>query len=434
MTRKRLHLNINIYTSGAFASAWRYRTGHPGAFMDVDFHIKVSQLAEKACFDAVFLADSPAVSSDLSTSPTLALDPLITMAGIAARTERIGLVASSSTTYNEPYNVARQFASLDHASGGRVGWNIVTSASLEAGGNFGSGLVPHAMRYARADEFTRVVKALWQSWGEGAFTGDKGSGLFADVSRIRPINHAGEHFSVAGPFQLPQSPQGHPVVVQAGGSEPGRVLATNHADVIFSLANSLDEGIAFAKDIRARVAHTASRSGKILILPGLETVIGSTEEESRRREDELWDMLPAHHNIFRLAYLLDIDPATIEPDRPLPDNLRIREDGSHTFAQSAVTVASGAKRTFRDALRALGSGTGHRVVVGTPEQVANDMESWLDAGAADGFNLMPDVLPDGLEAFVSNVMPILRQRGIFRSEYSGTTLRDHYGLSRPSES
>jgi FMN-dependent oxidoreductase (nitrilotriacetate monooxygenase family) len=262
--------------------------------------------------------------------------------------------------------------------------------------------------------------------------GDKASGRFIDTGKVHAIRHRGAHYTVEGPLTVPRSPQGRPVTFQAGGSEDGRELAAATADAVFSLAQTVEDGVAYARDLRARAARYGRGPDALVILPGLATVIGSTEAEARRRQDELWDLVPPEYSLARLAGTLRIDPARLDLDRPLPDPLPLPPDANHTMFLGTVALARREGLTVRQLLRALGGGVGHRIVAGTPEAIADDIAAWFQAGAADGFNLMPDVLPDGLAVFVDAVVPILQRRGLFRRDYAGATLRDHLGLERPA--
>ncbi len=434
MSRKReLHLNINILHSGFSPAAWRMQGSDPWASFDINHYINVARIAERGTFDAVFLADQAAISDRVDFRPLTSLEPTIVLASVAAHTEHIGLIATASTTYNEPYNIARRFATLDHASGGRVGWNIVTSADLPQSRNFGlEKPVAHQNRYERAAEFTSVVKALWDSWEEDAFIGDVESGRFVDASKVHAIAHHGKHFSVHGPHNVPRPPQGHPVIVQAGGSDDGRELAAQHAEAVFSASQSLEESLDYARDLRTRASRRGRAPDSLLVLAGLATIIGSTEAEAKRRQDELRELIPLEYSLARLSGVLQVDPNRLKLDEPLPDDIPLPADGGHTFFKATLALAHREKLTVRSLIRALNGGTGHRTIVGTPSAIADDIETWFAAGAADGFNLMPDVLPHGLEVFVDEVVPILRRRGVFRKEYVGHTLRDHLGLSRPA--
>jgi FMN-dependent oxidoreductase (nitrilotriacetate monooxygenase family) len=430
---RQLHLNVNILHSGFVPSAWRLADADPRAFMDVAHYVRVAQLAESAKFDAVFLADNAAIIDQIDFRPITALEPTVLLASIAAATTHIGVIGTASTSYNEPYNIARRFATLDHVSRGRAGWNIVTTADLPSARNFGRDAVPdHAQRYARAAEFTEVVKALWDSWDDDAFIGDKQSGRFIDVTKVRPVAHDGRFFKVQGPLNLPRPPQGHPVLVQAGGSGDGRDLAARHAEAVFSASQSFEESAAYRRDLNARAA-AYGRAGGVQVLAGLTTIIGATEAEAVRRRNELVDQIPWRYSLTRLAGTLGLSPDQLDLDARLPENLALPNggNGNHTFFNVTLAEARRGGHTVRELIRALAGGGGHRVIVGTPEQIADDIERWFKGEAADGFNLMPDALPDGLEAFVNGVVPILQQRGLFRTEYEGSTLREHLGLARP---
>ncbi|WP_432239650.1 LLM class flavin-dependent oxidoreductase [Herbaspirillum robiniae] len=431
---RQLHLNVNILHSGFIPSAWRLPEADPLAFTDVGHYVKVAQLAEAAKLDAVFLADNASIIEQIDFRPITALEPTVLLAAVAAATTRIGIIGTASTSYNEPYNIARRFATLDHVSGGRAGWNIVTTADPGSARNFGLDTVPdHAGRYARADEFTQVVKALWNSWDDDAVIGDKASGRFIDESRVRPIAHRGAHFAVQGPLNLPRTPQGQPVLVQAGGSGDGRELAARHAEAVFSAAHTIEESLAYSRAINERAAALGRGPHAVKILPGLATIIGATEAQALRRRDELVDLIPWSYSLKRLAGTLGVPVERLQLDQPLPADLALPNggNGNHTFFHATLSLVKGREHTVRDVIRALCGGGGHRVLVGTPEQVADEIERWFRAGAADGFNLMPDALPGGLQDFTEGVVPILQRRGLFRREYEGRTLREHFGLARP---
>lgn len=431
---RQLRLNVNILHSGFVPSAWRLPDSDPWAFADVGHYIRVARIAEAAKLDAVFLADNAAIVDQIHFRPITALEPTVLLASIAAATTHIGLIGTASTSYNEPYNIARRFASLDHVSAGRAGWNVVTTADAASARNFGREVAPdHRQRYARADEFTRVVKALWDSWEDDAFTGDKAGGRFVDAAKVQPIAHHGEHFSVHGPLNLPRSPQGHPVLVQAGGSADGRELAARHAEAVFSASQSFEESLLYGRELKARAEVLGRGADAVLVLAGLTTIIGATEAQARQRRDELVDLIPWDYSLTRLAGTLGITPDRLKLDAPLPEGLSLpaNGNGNHTFFHATLALARRRNLTVRELIRELGGGGGHRVIVGTPEQIADDIEHWFRHGAADGFNLMPDVLPHGLQDFVDGVVPILQRRGIFRTEYEGATLREHLGLKRP---
>lgn len=432
MTRQ-LHLNLNILNAGFIGSAWRDPASDPGAVFDVNHYVRAAQIAEKGLFDAIFLADTPGLKDNPAYRPYQALEPTIILATVAARTRDIGLIATVSTSFNDPYNIARRFSTLDHVTGGRVGVNLVTTADKQAAWNFGlPAIAAHAERYARAEEFAEVLRKLWDSWEDGAFVGDKDSARFVDLDRVHDIEHEGRFFSVKGPLTFPRGPQGHPVLVQAGGSDDGRNLAAAHAEVIFSVAQTVAEGQAFVRDVRERAAKRGRDGAGIVFLPGLATVVGGTEAEAQARLDALLDLMPVEYSLGRLASVLGLDPASLELDAPLPDEIPLPADKNHTMFHATIALARRENLTVRQLTKRLGGGTGHRIAVGAPEQIADTIEEWFRAGAADGFNLIPDVLPSGVEDFVDHVVPVLQKRGLFRTEYSGGTLRDRLGLARPA--
>ena len=431
---RQLHLNVNILHSGFVPSAWRLPESDPQAFVDVAHYVRTAQIAEAGQLDAVFLADNAAIVDQIHFRPITALEPTVLLASIAAATTHIGLIGTASTSYNEPFNIARRFATLDHVSGGRAGWNVVTTADVPSARNFGREAAPdHAQRYARASEFTDVVKALWDSWDGDAFVGDKAGGRFIDAAKVRPIAHRGEHFAVQGPGTLPRTPQGHPVLVQAGASADGQELAARHAEAVFSASQSFEESLAYAQALKRRAAALGRGPDAVKVLAGLTTIIGATEAQARARRDALIDLIPWDYSVARLAGILGVTPDRLALDKTLPEDLALPAggNGNHTFFQATLAAARSGGLTVRQLVRELAGGGGHRVIVGTPEQIADDIAHWFRAGAADGFNLMPDQLPDGLQAFVDGVVPLLQKRGIFRTAYSGRTLREHLGIALP---
>jgi FMN-dependent oxidoreductase (nitrilotriacetate monooxygenase family) len=432
MTTRQMHINVNVLTSGSHPASWRAPGGRRFGFVDIGHYQTIARIAERGLLDAAFLADALAVMPDPALGPAWALDPIVLVAGMAAATSRIGFIATASTTFSHPYTIARAFSSLDHASGGRVGWNVVTTYDQRAAGNFGLKALPeHEDRYGRAAEFVDVVLALWDSWEDGALVGDTETGLFADPARIRRIDHAGPGFTVAGPLQLPRTPQGRPLLVQAGSSEQGRDLAARYAEAVFSVQQTIDEARAYYADVKARAARLNRDPDGLAILPGLSLVIGGTEAEALARKADL-DRLVEPGALRRFAGRLGVDVAELDLDRPVPAHLIDHIDaarGSRGFIDATVALARDRSLTVRQ-IMARGGG-GHRLVAGAPEQIADTMQDWFQTGAADGFNIMCDVFPEGLEAFVDHVVPVLQRRGLFRTEYRGTTLRDHYGLPRP---
>jgi N-acetyl-S-(2-succino)cysteine monooxygenase len=433
MSRRQLHLNAFIYDAGHHEAAWRLPESNPGAATDIGHFIQVARMAEAAGFDSVFLADSPALAGDPRYRPTGRLEPTVLLGALSASTEKIGLIATASTTYSEPYDLARRFASLDHISHGRIGWNIVTTAGDDAARNFGlDGQALHMVRYARAAEFVDVVTKLWDSWEDKVVVGDKHAGVFADTSKIHPADHRGEFFKVAGPLNLPRSPQGYPLLVQAGSSEDGKAFAGRYAEAVFTAQRTLAEGRAFYADLKRRAVAAGRAENQIKILPGIVPVIGSTEAEAQARDRALDELVSPAFGLQRLSSLFGVDLTEADLDAPLPPVPAEAEiEGNQSRAALVSKLARTERLTVRQLLGKLGGGRGHRTFTGTPEQLADTIEEWFTAGAADGFNIMPPVLPSGLREFVDHVIPELRKRGLFREEYTGATLRDHYGLDRP---
>lgn len=429
---RQLHLNVNITNIGRHPGAWRLLPD-PASFVDVDFFRDIARIAERGTFDAVFLSDGVALHHEPPHEPFQSLEPTVLLTALAAVTERVGLIGTASTTFSDPFNLARRFASVDHVSRGRVALNIVTTYSPRAAANFGLAEQPdHDARYARAEEFVDVVVKLWDSWEDGAIVGDRARGVFVDGSRIHPIDHRGEHFSVRGPSIVPRSPQGRPVLVQAGASEAGKALGARTADVIFTAQTTHAQAQEFYRDMRARAAGHGRNPDHLVILPGLYPIVGSTEEEAQRRKRELDELFDFDRELPRLAAQLGLDPADLRLDAELPyERLGAVDDikGSRGFFVATVNLARERAYTVRELL--LSNGGAHRQVVGAPEQIADNIEYWFRTRAADGFNLNFDVFPSGLELFVEHVTPLLRRRGLFRSEYSGSTLREHLGLARP---
>jgi FMN-dependent oxidoreductase (nitrilotriacetate monooxygenase family) len=405
----------------------------PASFVQVEFFQQIARLAERGTFDAVFLSDAVALAGAAPEQPFQSLEPTVLLTALGAVTEHVGLIGTASTTFNDPFNLARRFASVDHVSHGRVALNVVTTYSPPAAANFGLTEAPdHDARYARAEEFVDVLFALWDSWEDGALVGDQALGVFTDGGRIHPIDHDGTYFSVRGPLVVPRSPQGRPVLVQAGSSETGKRLGARTADVIFTAQTAYTAAREFYDDMRARAARYGRNPDHLVILPGLYPIVGSTEAEARARKDELDALLDLGRERQGLARVLGLDPADLPLDQQspygqLPDAARIK--GSRGFFESTVKLARENEWTVREVL--LSNGGAHRQLVGTPEQIADNIEHWFTTRAADGFNLNFDVFPGGLELFVEHVTPELRRRGLFRSEYPGTTLRDSLGLPRP---
>jgi FMN-dependent oxidoreductase (nitrilotriacetate monooxygenase family) len=434
--KRHMHLNLFIHSRGHHEAAWRHPAASPLALSDIRYYQALAQHAEAGGFDAIFLADQLALSEDIAYGPRTALEPLTVLAALAVSTSRIGLIATASTTYTEPFNLARQFASLDHISRGRIGWNIVTSWLAPAARNYGETTqVSHTERYARAEEFLTVVKGLWDSWADDAELDDRTSGRYANPARIRPLNHAGAYYQVAGPLNLPRGPQGRPVLVQAGSSDTGRDFAARHAEAIFTAQEEKTRAQAFYADLKARVTSAGRRPDQVLILPGLSPVVGASAGEAQRLAEELRDLTNPEAGRMRLSGRfgghdfshLPLDTPLAPDDFPAPSTV----EAARSRTEVILDLVRRERPTLRQLLARLAGARGHHTFVGTPEQVADLLEDWYTDGAADGFNVMPPILPTMLEVFIAEVIPLLQRRGLFRTAYGGDTLRAHYGLAAP---
>ena len=436
MTRQ-MHLNLFIQSKGHHEASWRHPQSSPLPLTDIRFYEDLAQRAEAAHFDSIFFADQLAVGTEIKGGPRTGLEPITLLAALAMSTSRIGLIATASTTYSEPFNLARQFASIDHISRGRVGWNIVTSWMAAAARNYGGDTqVSHAERYARAEEFLTVANGLWDSWAADAILDDRESGQYSRPERVRAINHEGPHYRVEGPLNVPRSPQGRPVLVQAGSSETGRDFAARHGEAIFTAQLEKATAQEFYADLKSRaVAHGRSED-QIVVLPGLSPLIASSEDEAQRMTDELGALTDPEIGRQRIsARFGGYDFSHLPLDEPLtPDDFP--DPSTVEAARSRTEVILGLVRrekpTLRQLLATLAGARGHYTFAGTPEQVADLMEEWFEDGASDGFNVMPPLLPTMLEAFSAQVVPLLQQRGLFRTAYQGETLRAHYGLAEPT--
>ncbi|MFJ4800996.1 MULTISPECIES: NtaA/DmoA family FMN-dependent monooxygenase [Streptomyces] len=436
MTTRRLHLNAFLMSTGHHEASWRLPESDPYAHVDLRHYTRLAQTAERGTFDSLFLADSPQLWGELGQRPAGALEPLTLLTALATATEHIGLIATASTSYNSPYNLARRLASLDIVSGGRAGWNIVTTAGAEAARNFGLEQEPaHAERYARAAEFLDVALKLWDSWEDDTIVADKAAGVWGDDDKIHPARHEGPYFRVGGALNVPRSPQGYPLLVQAGSSADGKAFAARYAEAVFTAQQTLADAQSFYADIKDRTERAGRHPGHLKVLPGIVPVLGSTEAEARAAEQVLEDHIVPEHGLRRLERLLQLAPGDLELDRQLPAELPPESavEGAKSRYTLVVELARRERLTVRQLIGRLGGGRGHQTFAGTPEQIADRIETWFTRGAADGFNIMPPVLPSGLDAFVDHVVPILRARGLFRTEYGPKrTLRERYGLPRPA--
>ncbi|MGO9957677.1 MAG: LLM class flavin-dependent oxidoreductase [Solirubrobacteraceae bacterium] len=432
---RQLSLNLFIYPGGHHEAAWRHPGSEPERILDITFYIALARRAEAARFDGIFFADGPSLPTNVRYASRFRIEPITWLSAIAVATERLGLIATASTTYSEPYNLARQFAALDHLSCGRAGWNIVTTGGPEAAGNFGLDAHPaHADRYHRGAEFVEVVTQLWDSWEDDAVVADQTSGLYADTDKIHRIDHDGEIFRVSGPLNIPRSPQGRPVYVQAGSSTAGKAFASRYAEAIFTAHQTLQNAQSFYAEIKATAGSFGRDAEAIRILPGISPFIGSTETEAIALREELDDLTQPEYSLAQLNGQLGVELTVDDLDRPFPlREVRLEgENAQGSRNQVILDIVRRERLTPRQLLRRLAGARGHWVTAGTPEQIADRIQTWFEQGAADGFNVMPPQLPHSFDAFAEHVVPILQDRGLFRTEYTGTTLREHYGLQRPA--
>jgi FMN-dependent oxidoreductase (nitrilotriacetate monooxygenase family) len=441
MTKRKdqIRLGAFLMATGHHVAAWRHPAAQADAGVNLRHYIEIAQAAERARFDMVFLADSQGGFFDRNdrrsvsyASQGATFEPLTLLSALAAHTSHIGLVATATTTYYPPFILARLFASLDILSGGRAAWNLVTSASPLEAQNFGSAQHPEPEeRYERAEEFVDVVKGLWESWEDDAFPRDKVTGRFSDTDKLHILNHVGRHFSVAGPLNVPRSAQGHPVIVQAGSSEPGRNLAARTAEAVFTAHQTIESAQAFYADLKARMPAYGRNPETLKVMPGVFPVIGSSEAEARAKYEALSDLI---HPAIPRRFLASVfnDPRLLDHpiDEPLPDWLTV--DGRASRPALLLDIARRENLTVRQLHLHVAGARGHRTIFGTPESIADQLEHWFDGYAADGFNIMPPYLPDGLTEFIDQVIPILQQRGRFRTDYAGPTLRENLDLPFPT--
>jgi FMN-dependent oxidoreductase (nitrilotriacetate monooxygenase family) len=436
MSDKKLRLGAFMRPISIHTASWRY----PGAYPDANFnfqHLKhFAQTLERGRFDAFFMADHLAVMNmpmaALKRSATVtSFDPLTLLPALAVVTERLGLIATASTTYNDPYHIARKFASLDHLSGGRAGWNLVTSVNPMEAQNFGrEEHVEHAERYRRAREFYDVVTGLWDSWADDAFIRDAASGVFFEPSRMHVLEHKGEFLSVRGPLNVARPVQGWPVIVQAGASEAGKQIAAETAEVIFGSQNNLADARRFYADVKGRMDQLGRSREHLKILPGAFVVLGETVAEAQAKKALLDSLVHPDSGIASLSVQLGHDASGFDLDGPLPEIPD--SNASKSARQKLVEMARSKNMTVRQLAQFVGTSYGILELIGTPATVAGQMEEWLLTEACDGFNIMFPFLPEGLDDFVDRLVPELQRRGLFRREYEGRTLRENLGLPRPA--
>lgn len=428
--KRQMHLGLFLLGTGSHTAGWRY----PGAldsFQKFEDIQRIGQTAERGLFDLIFMGDNLNADPHAHPSYTLRFEPLTMLSALAVSTKHIGLGATVSTTYSDPFTVARAFASLDHLSGGRAAWNVVTTSNPVIGENFGAKLPDHARRYEIASEFVDVVKGLWDCWDDDAVVANKETGLYIDDKKVRALNHVGEFFKVKGPLNIGRSPQGQPIVLQAGGSDAGLNLAARTADVVFSVVQEINEAKDSYANLKNRLAKFGRNAADVTVLPGVMPIVGRTDKEARDKLNQLQSYIGTDETAMHvLSERFGHDFSQYELDGPIPD-LPV-PDTYHAFTKVLLSKAKRENMSLRDLYSLTAAARGHWVVCGSPETIANTFQEWFESYAADGFNVMPPYFHEGFEDFVNLVVPILQERGLFRTEYEGNTLRDLVGLKRPA--
>ena len=434
-SNRQIKLGAFLHETGHHVAAWRLLEAQADGGANFAHYVELARIAERGRFDMLFLADSVGIwqghEEALNRTARVAhFEPLTLLSALAAVTSHIGFVATATTTYNEPYHVARKFASLDLISGGRAGWNLVTSSNAQEAFNFSRDAhLAHADRYVRAHEFARVVLGLWDSWDDDAFVRDKDSGIFFKPEGLHVLDHVGPAFQVRGPLNVPRSPQGQPVLVQAGSSEAGRDLAAATAEAIFTAHQTLADAQAFYSDVKAKAVALGRHADDVKIMPGIFPVIGRTRQEAEDNFGRLQDLVHPDVGLSLLSSMIGVDLRGYDVDGPLPP-IPDSETGK-SRARLLSDLAARETLTIRQLYLHIAGARGHKQIVGTPVEIADHLEEWFIQGAADGFNVMPPHLPGGLVDFVDLVTPELQRRGLFRRDYEGTTLRENLGLRRP---
>ena len=435
--KRMMHLGAFVHETGQHVAAWRHPEAHTQSGTSFAEMLENAQLAERGKFDLLFLADTAAVNLDGSPDvrsrmgKVVKFEPMTILSALAAVTKNLGLVATSTTTFNEPYTLARQFASLDQISGGRSGWNLVTSNNEQDALNYSRDEhLSHADRYDRAIEFADVVSGLWDSWDEDAFIRDKESGIAFDPSKMHVLNHKGKHFQVRGPLNVACSPQGRPVLVQAGASGTGRDVAARLAELVFTASTTFEQAKEFYSDVRSRIPRFGRSQDQVLVMPGFYPVVAPTQSEAQEKYDYLQSLIPVPVGISILEHTIGVHGLDKLPlDGPVPE--MPDTNGPLSRQRLLLEQARRDNLTFWELCLANAGPRGHVLSIGTPSQVADEMEHWFKDGAADGFNVMPAWNPGSLRDFVDLVIPELQRRGLFRTEYEATTLRGNLGLPKP---
>ncbi len=425
---RQMNIGVFVLATGNHFAGWRFPGGVTEAenFQDV---AAIAKAAERGKYDFVFFADTPTCIPDNHPSYLLKLEPTTLLAALATQTSRIGLVATLSSTVTEPYNCARLFASVDTISGGRAGWNVVTTGNVEAYWNYGREMPAHDLRYEVATEYLEVVQGLWDSWEAGAVKADRETGEYFDRSKLHVLDHKGKHFQVRGPLSHSRSPQGQPVIVQAGSSPSGQAFAARFAEVVFTIQQDVEEARSFAKGLKAKVAAGGRSPEHCKILPGLFPVVGRTEEEAKAKFAELCRYIEPGSAMMIMSERYGHDLSAYPMDGPVPE--LPPSEQLQSYAKVLLAKARRENMTLKDLHDLFALSRGYILVVGTPKTIADTMEEWFTSGACDGFMITPAIFPQSLDEFTELVLPELRRRGLFREDYEGKTLRENLGLPEP---
>ena len=424
-----MRLNAVVFGLGNHEAAWRMPESNPLDSTSPEHWIGIGRLAEEAGFDALFLGDVLALLQGAERHLSDAMDPLVVLSVLAATTKHIGLIGTASTSFEAPYHLARRFASLDHMTHGRAGWNVVTSSNVREARNFGYEQLPdHAERYARAADTLDAALALWESWDPDARIANKATGFYLDPARLHQVDHAGPYVRTTGPLNTPRSPQGRPVLVQAGSSADGRALAATYADVVFTAQTSLTSARDFYGDIKRRAVAAGRDPEQVLVMPGLMPVVAASRWEAEDRLAAIDQHIVHDHALALLSEYLQLDADALDLDEPLPAMVQPRSETNQSRLDLILDLSRREHLSVRQLLARVGGGRGHLLQAGTPEEIVDTMQSWFEARGADGFNIMPPVLPADLETFSNLVMPELKRRGLRQEAAEGQTLRQRYGL------
>ena len=426
--KRQMHFGVFVLGTGNHMAGWRY-DGAFASHMELPVMQEIARIAERGKFDLLFISDSMVMDPTDHPSFLCRFEPTTLITALSACTTHIGLGATVSSSFNEPFNVARIFGSIDHLSGGRAAWNVVTTSNTKAALNYGlEEHLDHELRYARANEFVDVVRGLWDCWDDDAIVADKATGRFVDPDKVRPLNHQGRFFRVKGPVNMARCPQGHPVIIQAGGSPTGLELAARTADVVFSVVQELEPAKAAYADLKGRMAKYGRSPDDLAVLPGVMPIVGDSEAEAREQLAKLQSWISPSNAITLVASRIGYDVSGHDLDAPVPPPPPFQ--GSRTFTSVLYEMAKRENMTLRDLYNLTAAARGHWVVCGTPTTIADTLEQWFVEGAADGFNILPAHFPGAFNDFVDLVVPELQRRGLFRHDYQGRTLRDHLGLAR----